>query len=247
MSRYIDEFRMISDDHDDRRDSIRASCHRDARSSFHNPRDDDGALRDHAFHGGRDDLHRDVPYHGDPSFRDDPHDGPSDDVRPSCDGLPCHGDARDDHRASHDDRLCDNHHKTCVPCDTRLYETCDDNRESFRPSYDLFRGRILILYDHACAHDGCRAHHARHDDLSYDRRVRDDGPRDVLCHDGRVRLLRDDDDPCAPYGPLHRVRHDDENDARDHHRVHDDVHDDGYRPPPDLPAYFGNLAPTTRQ
>lgn len=235
---------VINDDDHDGRSRNHAFCRHDVRASFHNPHDGDDAPHDRVCHDDRDDPHRNVLYHGGPSSRDDPRDGRNDGVPPSCDDPPFHDDARDDRHASHDGHPCDNHHRTCVPCGTRPYGTCDGNHGSFRPSCGPCHARISIPCVHVRARGGYRAHHVHHDDPSYGRRVRHDDPRDALYHDGRVRLLHDDDGPYDPCGPLHHVLHGDGNDVRGHHHVHGDVHDDDYRPFPDLPLH---LAPKTWQ
>lgn len=212
------------DDHDDRLKN-HAFYRHDARSSSHDPHDDDGVLRDHVCHGGHDDPHRNVLYHGDLFYRDDPHDGRNDDVHPFYGGLPFRGDARDDRHASHGDHLCGNHRKICVLYGIHLCVIYDDNRESFRPSYDLFHGQISTFYGRVRARDDCRAHHAHRDDLSCGHHARDDDPRDVLCRGDRVLPLRDDDDLYGPCGLFHHVLHDDENDVRDRRHARDDDHD----------------------
>lgn len=236
---------MINGDDRDDRSRNHAFYHHDARSSFHNHHDDDGVLRDHVCHGGHDDPHRNVLYHGDLSYHDDLHDGPNDDVHPSYDGLPSHHDARDDRHASHGDHLCGNHHRICVLYGIHLCVIYDDNREFSRPSYGLFHGQISTLYGRVRVRDDCRAHHVHRDDPSYARHARDDDLHDVLCHDDRVLPFRDDDDLYGPYDLFHHVLHDDENDVHDLRHARDDDHDGENRILLNL-LYFGHLAPKIR-
>lgn len=233
---------MINGDDRDDRSKNHAFYRHDARSSSHDPRDDDGVLRDHACHGDHDDPHRNALYHGDLSYHDDPHDGRNDDVRPSYDGLPFRGDARDDRHASHGDHLCGNHHRICVLCGIHPCVIYDDNHEFSRPSYGLFLDRISTFYVRVRARDDRRAHHAHRDDPSCGHHVHDDDPRDVLCRGDRVLLFRDDDDLYGLCRLFHHVLQNDENDARDLRRARDDDHGDECRPSLNL-SYFGHLSP----
>lgn len=242
---------IINDDHGDHDDRLKnhVSCRHDARFSSHDLHDDDDVPRDRVPHDVHDDPRHDVPYHDGPFYYDDPHDDRNDDVPPSCDVRPHRGDVRDDRHASRDDHLCDNHHRTYVPCETHLYGLYDDNRESFRPSCGPFHDQILIPYDHVHAHDDYHVHHARRDDPFYDHHAHDDDPHGVPCRDGRVHPRHDDDDPCDLYGPLHHFLRDDENDAHGLLRAHDDDHgdddddDDGYQPFLNLLFSFANPMP----